>query len=621
MTVIQIDITNACPHRCGNCTRFCGHHAKPAMMDLQTFQKAVDSLKDFPGIVGITGGEPTVHPEFDGFVRYYRSAIGFDVDSSESHRPQSDFMGYLIAGRMDILRHNHRGLYTSMGDKYYEHFELIQDTFGVQIVNDHSHPSRHSALLITRAELGIPDAEWIGLRDDCWVQKYWSASVTPKGAFFCEVAGALDALLGGPGGWPVEPGWWKRTPADFADQLKWCELCGAALPTPSRDANDGIDEVSPLWKKRLDDIRSPKAQAGLVRELDMAGYAKGGYEIVDSPEPYFAEERLRMSQGQSALVPKAVTVLTLAPGAPALLDLGQARDWVLVLQGTASSGDLEAMLSSHVFNPGCLYHLRNSPGRSPLRATFFNLRALPARAGLSLPDVARAYPESKQIQVRVPASSGPWAAIGLLSRCARHAARKVRGWAQYLESLWSVTITRPNDAALLWQILLGKLSRARLARGLPLWRSCWRLGAGIVRRGFQDAPDPVRRAVGVAAWLVFVLLVQRYVYQHTANGLRIAGPVRAILAAAFILAALSMLAECVVGRLSRRPYPERLRSGNALWFVASAAAAFLYMASYLMRCALPHYGLRRPLTLATVFLVAALTAFMVRERRRKRRVP
>ena len=670
MTIIQIDITNACPRRCATCSRFCGHHAKPFMMDFQTFKKAVDSLRDFPGIVGISGGEPTLHPEFEKFVRYYRSVIGFDVDSSESYRPQSDFLGYLIADRMDILSHNHRGIVTSIGEKYYEHFELIQDTFGVQLVNDHSHSSRHSTLLITRAELGIPDEEWIGLRDACWLQKYWSASVTPKGAFFCEVAAALDVLLGGPGGWPIEPGWWKRTPADFADQLKWCEMCSAALPTPSRDANDEIDEVSPLWKKKLDGIRSPKALAGLVREMDVAGYAKGKYEIGDSPEPYINEEGMRMAKGQAALVPQAVTAFILAPGdsaGPALLNVvglndpgirihavvmgakseggesvgdipifslgdgahdisaqvlagAQARDWVLVLQGTAISEDLEAMLRSHVFNPGCLYHLRNSPGRRPIQAAFFNLRAWPDRSGLSLFDVARAYPESKQIHVKVPAISGPWAAIGLVSRHARHVVQKVRGCAQYLESLWSVTLTRPDDAALLWHVLLGKLSRARFASWMSPWQSCWRLGAGIVRRGFKNVPYPVRRAVWVAAWLVFVLLMQLCVYWHTANGLQISGRVRAILATSFILAAFSMLAEYLSGRLLRRPYPERMRSCNALWFVASVAAALLYMASYLVRCGLAPNGLRRPLTLATIILVVAFTAFMVRERRRKRRV-
>ena len=56
MRTIQIELTNACPHLCSNCTRHCGHHRKPFFMDLETFRRAVDSLAGFSGIVGIMGG-------------------------------------------------------------------------------------------------------------------------------------------------------------------------------------------------------------------------------------------------------------------------------------------------------------------------------------------------------------------------------------------------------------------------------------------------------------------------------------------------------------------------------------------------------------------------------------
>ncbi len=74
--IIQIDITNACTHSCSNCTRFCGHHPKNFFMNLETFKKAVDSLVDYPGMVGIMGGEPTIHPKFDMLIKYYATKIG-----------------------------------------------------------------------------------------------------------------------------------------------------------------------------------------------------------------------------------------------------------------------------------------------------------------------------------------------------------------------------------------------------------------------------------------------------------------------------------------------------------------------------------------------------------------
>ena len=74
MQNIQIDITNACTKTCSNCTRFCGHHLKPFFMEYQYFKSAVDSLNTFPGVVGMIGGEPTLHPEFEKMAQYLGSS-------------------------------------------------------------------------------------------------------------------------------------------------------------------------------------------------------------------------------------------------------------------------------------------------------------------------------------------------------------------------------------------------------------------------------------------------------------------------------------------------------------------------------------------------------------------
>ena len=43
-------------------------------MDFDTFKRAVDSLQDFPNMVGIIGGEPTLHPQFEEFALYLRES-------------------------------------------------------------------------------------------------------------------------------------------------------------------------------------------------------------------------------------------------------------------------------------------------------------------------------------------------------------------------------------------------------------------------------------------------------------------------------------------------------------------------------------------------------------------
>lgn len=448
MRVIQIEITNACPKRCSNCTRFCGHHTEPFYMDFDTFKQAVDSMKGFKGIVGIMGGEPTIHPEFEKFVRYFRDNWGYDDFSTACYEPTSNFINHILANAYHTGYSNQRGLWTSVGPKYYENFELIQDTFGYQLVNDHSNASMHSTLMATRKELGIPDDKWIKLRDKCWVQNLWSASITPKGAFFCEVAAAMDATLGGPGGWRIEPGWWKRQPADFADQLHWCEMCSAALPMPKRDARGEIDDVSPVWREKLVQIESPKMKKGLANEFDPKAYDPAKHEVVCEITPYMDDQEQRIGAAKAFIQPQKTTSvawftdaiaddeaagildrlkaagrlnfvvsaelrhqsLADAAGVPFLHSAGRSghdllaeikergriRDWVLLLRDHAPSDATLDLLRQCVFNPGCLYWRAAENGGG---FQFFNIRAYSLRPGGDLFDIAAAYPGRKLVPV------------------------------------------------------------------------------------------------------------------------------------------------------------------------------------------------------------------------------
>ncbi|MGE4536228.1 MAG: radical SAM protein [Desulfovibrio sp.] len=255
MQIIQIDVTNACPNRCSNCTRLVGHHRKPFFMDMDTFRRAVDSLADFPGVVGMIGGEPLVHPDFAAMAAYLASVVP------------------------DRKR---RGLWSTvpkaLGQKY---GTLIREVFGYQSFNDHSLDKiLHQPVLVAAEEVVADPEEMWRLIDDCWVQRYWSASITPKGAFFCEVAASLDMLFDGPGGWPVEPGWWKRVPGDYDDQMaRACPHCGCAIALPRRPSAQGIDDVSPGNLRRLTDLGSPKAAVGKVEVFH------GGLEADWHPGP------------------------------------------------------------------------------------------------------------------------------------------------------------------------------------------------------------------------------------------------------------------------------------------------------------------------------------------------
>lgn len=314
--IIQIDITNACTHRCSNCTRFCGHHRKPFFMDFETFAGALASLDGYGGMVGVMGGEPTIHPEFARLVGYYRDRVDGGRTCDHGRLPLREFTEH-AEENLAFDATKRRGLWTSLGEKYYEHFELIQETFPYQCINDHRNPGLHQALLVSRRDLGITDAEWIPLRDNCWIQNLWSSCITPKGAFFCEVAGALDMLFDGPGGWPVEAGWWRRTPAEFGEQLNWCELCGAALQVPRRRANEEIDDISPALAEKLKAVGSPKLRKGRVRVLDVGGYRPEDFQCRPSNEWYLPEEdnSERVAGTNRSLYPRTIDAIVVARAA------------------------------------------------------------------------------------------------------------------------------------------------------------------------------------------------------------------------------------------------------------------------------------------------------------------
>ncbi len=278
MSTIQIELTSACVLKCSNCTRFSGTHQKPNFLTFDEFKKAIDSVVGYAqlshAIVGFMGGEPTLHPQFPEFCEYALSKI-----------PR-----------------RHLGLWSTFPDtpKHRGYADLIVRTFGVVLLNDHSRDDiKHAPVLMASEEyFRKPCADCngngditVGLNDDaqnvacptcegkgtvtddatlfaavdhCWVQESWSASINEKGAFFCEVAAALDSLFGGPGGWPVEPDWWKKTPKDFQAQMDWaCRKCGAALPlTRIRNSQDPKDDVSQGNLDRLIAAKSKKVARG-----------------------------------------------------------------------------------------------------------------------------------------------------------------------------------------------------------------------------------------------------------------------------------------------------------------------------------------------------------------------
>src|SRR5262245_32087502 len=64
--VIQIWVTRACDKSCYNCTQGSNLGGKPGMITPEQFEVAVQSLVGYFGVVGVFGGNPAMHPQFEG---------------------------------------------------------------------------------------------------------------------------------------------------------------------------------------------------------------------------------------------------------------------------------------------------------------------------------------------------------------------------------------------------------------------------------------------------------------------------------------------------------------------------------------------------------------------------
>ena len=248
-------------------------------MTPETFRVALASLREWwrPGrVIGLIGGEPTLNKHFEEICRIFREAFNPGA-TTHGCRPIRDFNSYAIERLFD--RSNGKGLWTSFGPRFMDYYEVITDTFSHWNPNDHSTGEGvHQTSLVDAREMcaaiGIDWSQWPALRDACWLQNRWSAAITPAGqAYFCERAAQLDTLYnGGKLGWDIEadPEWWKRTPAQFGDQLSICEMCSMALPGPGQVDRLERDIIGKRHLERLAQLGSPAIKRGQYEAFDPA---------------------------------------------------------------------------------------------------------------------------------------------------------------------------------------------------------------------------------------------------------------------------------------------------------------------------------------------------------------
>lgn len=357
MDIVQVDITTRCHLACSNCTRLIAHQPRREDMTIKAFEAAVMSMDGWnqPNrVLGIIGGEPTLHADFETIALTFADMWGGPKTEHGRH-PIPDMNVFAEARLYD--RSNGRGLWTSLGAGFYRNMEVIMDVFSHWNTNTHEVGGRHQALLVTREDYqeatGMSDEEWLRNRDACWVQNLWSATINDKGAYPCEVMASIDRLLfNGKHAWPVEKGWWERKPEDFGDMLDLCNYCSLAQPGPSQVDALERDIVSPQMVDLLREAGSPAVR----RE----NYDLYGLDLLEEQRKVETKDSYvsgaRVSQEHASTLPRKISAIVTCVGRaehlreslPTLLASGV--DEVVVVSTREDSATQEVLRSLRRFN-------------------------------------------------------------------------------------------------------------------------------------------------------------------------------------------------------------------------------------------------------------------------------
>jgi len=273
--VLQIWVTRACDKACFHCTQNSQLAGKPNFISVEHFEQAVLSIKGYFGVVGMFGGNPALHPQFETLCQILAKHIPFEQRGIWCNNPMNNGLHMAATFNPAVSNLNvHQSI--QAWDKFVK--DWPQSKPYLKGLNE---DSRHGPTLIAMKDI-IPDEEerW-NLIANCDINKYWSAMLcVVKGnlkAYFCEIAAAHAMLHENDSDWPdtgmeASPGWWQKPMQDFADQVRWhCHRCGIPLKGFGSLANQGPYEQYSKTHASVMKPKSPNRETMLIESLVQLG--------------------------------------------------------------------------------------------------------------------------------------------------------------------------------------------------------------------------------------------------------------------------------------------------------------------------------------------------------------
>jgi hypothetical protein len=264
--VIQVWVTRACNLSCFACTQGSNLGGKPGFITPDQFRTALRSLKGYWGVVGVFGGNPAMHPQFEELCGILREEIPFEqrglwcndlINESKAKAARATFNPAVSNLNVHMVR--------SAWDLFRQHWPESHP-FGLDA------DSRHSPVHLAMKDVIPDESERWRLISGCDLNRHWSAMIGVfRGqlrAWFCEVAGAQamlhqdepdypDTGVDPSGTWcvnldgkplPAPLRWWELPMGYFAPQVrKHCMECAVPLrgygQLSQGNRPDGIEEM------------------------------------------------------------------------------------------------------------------------------------------------------------------------------------------------------------------------------------------------------------------------------------------------------------------------------------------------------------------------------------------
>lgn len=269
--VIQIHVTRACDNACYNCTQGSNLGGRTEFITLDNFEKAVQSLKGYFGVVGVFGGNPALHPQFPQLCEILAKHIPWEQRGLWCNNPNGH--GKVMQATFNPAVSNlNVHLSQSAWDEFKRDWPESQPC-GLKT------DSRHSPCYVAMKDIGIPEGERWELISKCDINQHWSAMMGQfRGeirAWFCEIAGAQAMLHQHEPDYPdtgmshlphlfqgtnlrgeyteFEKQWWELPMGFFDTQVrKHCHDCGVPLKGHGELAmipdEVGLEQVSETHK-------------------------------------------------------------------------------------------------------------------------------------------------------------------------------------------------------------------------------------------------------------------------------------------------------------------------------------------------------------------------------------